>query len=129
MCTGSNEDENRAYSIRQTAHLITASSTTSFTATHLIGNTFRLVEDDQHIKRPFIYVKVYPAVVVVIDTGCNAPNNPSLPVTSLREFIETVDVEANGGEPLNRDGKLPYLVVLSHCHYDHIGVFNLIGFS
>ncbi|KAJ3906691.1 Metallo-hydrolase/oxidoreductase [Lentinula edodes] len=68
--------------------------------------------------------------IILIDTGCGgASNDPEVRVTNVREFIETVDVPENGGRPLNgldnqsglEAGKrMGYIVVLTHCHYDHI---------
>ncbi|KAH7873801.1 uncharacterized protein C8R40DRAFT_1149157, partial [Lentinula edodes] len=68
--------------------------------------------------------------IILIDTGCGgASNDPEVRVTNVREFIETVDVPENGGRPLNgldnqsglEGGKrMGYIVVLTHCHYDHI---------
>ncbi|GAD93463.1 conserved hypothetical protein [Paecilomyces variotii No. 5] len=122
MCISSTvEEDYRSYSIRRTAHLVESSSVTSFTATRLNDTTFRLVEDDCHIERPMIYVKLYEKSILVIDTGCNSPRNAELPVTSLRKFIETVSIEQNQGIPLNPGGRLSYCIVISHCHYDHIG--------
>lgn len=40
---------------------------------------------------------------------------------SLRIFIETYPVPANGGAPLNPNGEKGYVVICTHCHYDHIG--------
>ncbi|KAJ5775786.1 uncharacterized protein N7511_000797 [Penicillium nucicola] len=122
MCNPpTDQEDHESYSLRMTAHLVESSSVTSFTATRLNQTTFRLVEDDRHIERPLIYVKQYPTGIVVIDTGCNNPRNAGLPVTSLRKFIETVPIEQNEGMPLNPDGRLPYYILISHCHYDHIG--------
>ncbi|KAJ5542081.1 hypothetical protein N7535_004501 [Penicillium sp. DV-2018c] len=120
MCQKPTEDDYEAYSLRMTAHLVESSSVASFTVTRLNQATFRLVEDDRHIERPMIYVKLYPNCVVVIDTGCNNPRDAELPVTSLREFIETVPIDQNKGAPLNPDGRLPYVILITHCHYDHI---------
>ncbi|KAJ3894655.1 Metallo-hydrolase/oxidoreductase [Lentinula edodes] len=68
--------------------------------------------------------------IILIDTGCGgASNDPEVRVTNVREFIETVDVPENCGRPLNgldnqsglEAGKrMGYIVVLTHCHYDHI---------
>ncbi|KAH0543540.1 hypothetical protein FGG08_002101 [Glutinoglossum americanum] len=103
--------------------------TTCFTCTRLNPTTFRICEDDQWDQLPFVYAKIYdsPALLVLIDTGCGgAARDDRVSLKSLREFIETYPVEANGWEPLNaRDhegkAKREYLIICTHCHYDHIG--------
>lgn len=105
MCINpTDEQDYESYSLRMTAHLVENSSVTNFTGTRLNQTTFRLVEEDRHIERPIVYVKLYPTGVVVIDTGCNNPRNAKLPVTNLRQFIETVPIDQNKGMPLNPDG-------------------------
>lgn len=96
----------------------------AFTARRLTQTTFLIVEwDDVFNEHPFIYAKVVPSAktILIIDTGCGgATHNPEIGLKSLREFIETVDVPDNNGKPLNEGGKMKYIVVESHCHYDHI---------
>ncbi|KAI0951162.1 hypothetical protein AcW1_008273 [Taiwanofungus camphoratus] len=96
----------------------------AFKATRLTAYTFLIVEtDDIYSEHPFIYAKLIPAAntILLLDTGCGGVSNDSnIEVTSLREFIETVGVEDNDGRALNEGGKMRYIVVLSHCHYDHI---------
>lgn len=59
--------------------------------------------------------------MLIIDTGTGGKSNdPDIEVTSLRQFLETVGVEDNGNKPLNEGGKMKYVVVTTHCHYDHI---------
>lgn len=71
---------------------------------------------------PFIYAKIYTSVLVLVDTGCGgAARDPSVQLTSLREFIETYPVADNDNVPLNQGGTKEYAVVCTHCHYDHIG--------
>lgn len=87
------------------------------------SSTFLVVEhSDVYDEHPHIYVKFLDdSTLLIVDTGCGGKtDNPDVTLTSLREFIETVDVDDNGGKPLNQDGKRGYIVVLSHCHYDHI---------
>ena len=103
---------------------ITASGErTAFAARRLTRSTFLIVEDDEYREEPFIYVKLVPAArtIVILDTGCGGkPRDPDAKVTSLRDFVERVPVEDNDNRPLNPGGKMEYIVVLSHCHFDHI---------
>ncbi|KAF9236728.1 hypothetical protein BU15DRAFT_63774 [Melanogaster broomeanus] len=96
----------------------------AFTARRLTASTFLITEwDDIFNEHPFIYAKIVPAAhtILILDTGCGgATYNPDIGLKSLRDFIETVSVKDNGGEPLNPGGKMAYVVVQSHCHYDHI---------
>lgn len=86
------------------------------------------MEDDQWDEMPFIYAKIYANVVVLVDTGCGgAAKDPSVQLTSLREFLETYPVEDNEGKPLNPDGRKKYAVVCTHCHYDHIGTPRVVA--
>lgn len=95
---------------------------TCFTCTRLNSSTFRIVEADKYGEFPFIYAKVYESVIVLIDTGCGgAARDPAVKLTSLRSFVETYPVEDNHGRPLNAGGSRSYVVVCTHCHYDHIG--------
>ncbi|KAL6299859.1 Metallo-hydrolase/oxidoreductase [Sparassis latifolia] len=96
----------------------------AFSARRLTPTTFLIVEtDDVFGEQPFIYAKLVPAAntLVLLDTGCGGRSRDhGVEITSLREFIETVPVTDNGGRPLNERARLRYVVVLSHCHYDHI---------
>ena len=64
---------------------------------------FKIVEADHYGQYPFIYVVISPAFCLVIDTGCGTGN--------LRDFL---DKHVN-------TARRPYIVVLSHVHFDHIG--------
>ncbi|KAI5118037.1 hypothetical protein M0805_009219 [Coniferiporia weirii] len=96
--------------------------TAAFTATRLTATVFKIVEyDDIYAEHPFIYVKVLPDVVLLVDTGCGGVSDDTdVDVTSLREFVETWPIADNGGSPLNAGGARKYIVVCTHCHYDHI---------
>ena len=96
----------------------------AFKATRLTFSTFVIKEyADSYDEHPLIYAKICSeiATIVIIDTGCGgATKDPDIDLKSLRQFIETVPVEDNDGEPLNKRSEMRYVVVLSHCHYDHI---------
>ncbi|KAJ3999479.1 Metallo-hydrolase/oxidoreductase [Lentinula boryana] len=109
----------------------------AFNATRLTSSTFLIKEfDDIYSEHPYIYAIIIPAksksvlssrhgTIILIDTGCGGTSNdPNTRISSLREFIETVDVTDNDNKPLNgdddRQGRMGYIVVLTHCHYDHI---------
>ncbi|KIK63111.1 hypothetical protein GYMLUDRAFT_41424 [Collybiopsis luxurians FD-317 M1] len=108
----------------------------AFRATRLSSSTFLIKEfDDIYAEHPHIYAIIIPkfestgvissaptGTILLIDTGCGgASNDPNIEITNLREFIETVEIPDNGGRPLNGGhGRMNYIVVTTHCHYDHI---------
>ncbi|KAI0635662.1 beta-lactamase-like protein [Trametes polyzona] len=96
----------------------------AFTARRLTPTTFVITEvDDIYDEHPFIYAKRVPAArtLLLLDTGCGgASRTPAPAFPRLRDFLERAPVADNAGRPLNPAGELAYVVVLSHCHYDHI---------
>jgi len=97
--------------------------TAAFTAVRLTPTVFKIVEhSDAYQEHPFIYAKVLPTVLVLVDTGCGgaAEEGKESDIKSLREFVETWPVEDNGANPLNEGGRRKYGIVCTHCHYDHI---------
>jgi glyoxylase-like metal-dependent hydrolase (beta-lactamase superfamily II) len=96
----------------------------AFQATRLTPSTFLIKEyDDVYSEHPHIYAKVVRSAntILVIDTGCGgASNDPNTHIKSVREFMETVKVDDNDNKPLNQGGRMKYLIVTTHCHYDHI---------
>jgi hypothetical protein len=96
--------------------------TSCFTCTRQNSTTFRIVEDDKWYEQPLVYVKITQDALVLVDTGCGgAARDPRVELTGLRDFLETYPVEDNDGKPLNEGGERDYVVVCTHCHYDHIG--------
>ena len=102
------------------------SPSTCFSCKKLNDTTFLITEDDRYEEKPFIYVKIYehPKLLVISDTGCGG-NTSSGSSDTLRSFIETYPVPHNNHKPLNPrlDGGEPcskYLIICTHCHYDHI---------
>ncbi|KAH8107569.1 hypothetical protein DFH11DRAFT_1732161 [Phellopilus nigrolimitatus] len=96
--------------------------TAAFTATRITSTVFKIVEyDGIYAEHPFIYAKLLPSVLLLIDSGCGGTSNdPNVDITSLRKFVETWPVEDNDDAPLNEHGKRKYVVACTHCHYDHI---------
>ena len=101
-----------------------ATSIAAFHASRLTGSTFLIKEyNDIYSERPHIYAKIIQAAntILIIDTGCGgATNDAKVKVKSLRQFIESFKIEDNHGLPLSNGGTMDYVVVLTHCHYDHI---------
>lgn len=93
---------------------------TSFTSRRVNSSTFVIVEDDDYGEQPYIYVKIYPDHLLITDTGCNTPRSKSPSLASLREYLETYPLPLNENRCLNPDGSKQYVIVCTHCHYDHI---------
>ncbi|CAK5268734.1 unnamed protein product [Mycena citricolor] len=95
----------------------------AFTAIRLTPTTFMLTEyDDIFDEHPQIFVKVVSSAntVLIIDSGCGGKSARPAKTTSLRTFIEKAKLDCNGGVALNEGGRMDYVVVATHCHYDHI---------
>ncbi len=104
-----------------------ADLTVYFKCIRVNKTTFCIVESDKYDEHPFIYIKIYDDLLVISDTGCGGPDHHSKEQSSgsLRTFIETIPVAENDRKPLNpvdKSGKAQkkYLVICTHCHYDHI---------
>ncbi|KAF1808814.1 Metallo-hydrolase/oxidoreductase, partial [Eremomyces bilateralis CBS 781.70] len=86
------------------------------------STAFKIVEEEKYLEYPQIFVKILDETLVILDTECGgAAQDLDVTVTSLREYLETVPVGDNGKEPLNPIARLSYMVVCTHCHFDHIG--------
>ncbi|KAF9496778.1 Metallo-hydrolase/oxidoreductase [Pleurotus eryngii] len=108
-----------------TAQAVTPSPNSSvFIASRLTPTTFLIKEyDDIYSEQPHMYAKLIQqlSTIIILDTGCGGnSSNPDVEIKELREFLETVGIEDNGGGPLNEGRRMKYIIILSHCHYDHI---------
>lgn len=96
----------------------------SFFARRINKSTFAITEDDRYGEHPVLYAKLYPnkPVMVLSDTGLNSPHKRSKEAKfiHIRDFLEHCPVPSNDNQPLNPDGRKQYVILVSHCHYDHI---------
>ena len=104
-----------------------AKSSSSFICSRLNSTTFVIHENDKFEEHPFIYVKVYdePPILVLSDTGCGGCADEDSHSKNLREYLETCPIDSNHGQPLNPlnlsgKGSKKYMIICTHCHYDHI---------
>ncbi|KAH9866327.1 hypothetical protein J1614_008894 [Plenodomus biglobosus] len=100
-----------------------ASSECPFTIRQINSTTHLIRENDGFGEFPHIYVKKcsqlntdapITSVFVINDTGVGSSlsrHGQTDASWNIKSFIE---------HHLNPDGDIPYLVILSHCHYDHI---------
>jgi glyoxylase-like metal-dependent hydrolase (beta-lactamase superfamily II) len=89
----------------------------------LNATTFVIREEDAYNDYPLIYAKIFsePPLLLLSDTGSGGHGlPPSIAITSLRKYLETFPVSSNSDKPLNPSGTLPYLIICTHCHNDHI---------
>lgn len=93
---------------------------TSFVSRRLNSSTFVISEDDKYGELPYIYVKLYAKFLIITDTGCNSPRDKTIRITSLRQFIEEYPIPTYNNRSLNPRGEKPYIIIFTHCHYDHI---------
>lgn len=98
-----------------------------FECTRVNDTTFVIHENDRFDEHPFIYVKVYESIPLVVfsDTGCGGGNNRQSQSSNLKDFIETYPIPSNNDKPLNpraANGEVykKYMIICTHCHYDHI---------
>ena len=100
------------------------SLTPYFRCSRVNTSTFVIREDDEFGEHPFIYAKIYPQTVILIDTGCGGFEKGH-DARNLRDFLETEPIITNDNLPINswdehgRPSK-QYLRLCTHCHYDHI---------
>jgi glyoxylase-like metal-dependent hydrolase (beta-lactamase superfamily II) len=99
---------------------ISSSQSTSFITKRINPTTYLIIEDDSYSEQPHIYIKIYPNHLLLTDTGCNSSRTPNLTITSLRQHLETFPLPQNNNRPLNPHGLKRYIIICTHCHYDHI---------
>jgi len=99
----------------------------SFTCSRVNSTTFVIHQKDQFEEHPFIYVKTFEDVPVLVlsDTGCGGGNDKEPHSSSLKDFIETSPISSNNDNPLNPrnptgQATKKYIIICTHCHYDHI---------
>ena len=92
-----------------------------YASSKLNDSTYLIVHNDKYFEFPYIYVKLYshPPLAVVIDTGCGTHNGKdgSSPM-ELKHFIEHHIFTGTEHETVH--GR-EWLVICTHCHFDHIG--------
>ncbi|KAH9838182.1 Metallo-beta-lactamase superfamily [Teratosphaeria destructans] len=108
-----------------TASSIMALPSSSFTTRRVNRSTFVVCESDLYRENPLIYVKIHPRApfVIVTDTGCDEPaaRHKQDTFTHLRDYLECYPNPANAGRPLNPGGERQYMIICTHCHFDHTG--------
>jgi glyoxylase-like metal-dependent hydrolase (beta-lactamase superfamily II) len=91
-----------------------------FTIRPLEPGTYLIHENDSHQEHPHIYAKICSrevddgdkaSVIVLSDTGVGTEAVDGAQHWTLWTFLEST---------INPGCQIPYLVVLTHCHYDHI---------
>ncbi|SMQ44917.1 unnamed protein product [Zymoseptoria tritici ST99CH_3D7] len=100
-------------------------TSSSFSVKRINSTTFVIREDDAFGEHPFIYAKLHPTAPVVIlsDTGCDEPSEKRqhAKYTQLRGYLEACPLAILGNRPLNPGGYREYVIISTHCHYDHLG--------
>lgn len=119
-----------------------------FTIRQLNPSTHLIRETDTYSEFPHIYAKTVfltkgstrPALIVLSDTGCGT----NLNLNSRSSLSTIIRQEANVSRlgqrvshhdynlatflraTINPNGEMPYLVITTHCHYDHILGLNYL---
>jgi glyoxylase-like metal-dependent hydrolase (beta-lactamase superfamily II) len=111
-----------------------------FTIRQLNPSTHLIRETDKYSEFPHIYAKTVfltkgstrPALIVLSDTGCGTNLNPR---PNFSTVIRPEPTRSSSYKPrhdhnynlanflratINPNGEIPYLVITTHCHYDHI---------
>jgi len=117
-----------------------------FTIRQLNPSTHLIRETDKYSEFPHIYAKTVfltkgstrPALIILSDTGCGTNLNPR---PNFSTVIRPEPILSGTYKPrpdhnynlanflratINPNGEIPYLVVTTHCHYDHILGLNYL---
>ncbi|OQO09716.1 hypothetical protein B0A48_05119 [Cryoendolithus antarcticus] len=93
--------------------------TPSYSVSRLNSTTHLVIHNDKFFEFPYIYVKVYGnlKLAVIIDTGCGASSTKGTRgQTDLKTCIEENVLSTSRDEK-----QWSFLVICTHCHFDHIG--------
>ncbi|KAG9246822.1 hypothetical protein BJ878DRAFT_581102 [Calycina marina] len=82
-------------------------SNPAFQATFINSTTVLITQDGSCYEQPLTYVKIYPDLLHITDTGTASPR-PATPLAKAK------------CEPLNPPGRKRYMAICSHAHFDHI---------
>lgn len=99
-----------------------------FSVRRLNESFYLFREHDAYGQYPNIYAKIChsatpstSAVIVLSDTGCaTTAKNPNYGSTSKPDEPESWNLNTVLRHTINPGGRLPYLVMTTHCHFDHI---------
>lgn len=93
-------------------------STLPYFSSRLNDTTHLVVHNDKFFEEfPFIYVKLFAhlSLAVIIDTGCGTQKEQGHdPALELKDYIQR---NVLSGE----QASFEFIVVCTHCHFDHIG--------
>lgn len=98
----------------------------AYTCSQLNPSTYLIIHNDTFKEYPYIYVKIYPSplnLIVIFDTGCGTANTQhDATPQDLKDFIKQtfLDTQLNSVDH-SSDPNWEYIVICTHCHFDHIG--------
>ncbi|CAE7410188.1 unnamed protein product, partial [Symbiodinium sp. KB8] len=98
----------------------------NFTFERLSDCVFKVVQADHCGEFPFFYVILGSDKIIVIDTGVGPPSGEIGAAAAAAAPQAKRSLRAILDEQLNPAG-LPYKILATHVHYDHIG--NVAGFA
>ncbi|KAK4552530.1 hypothetical protein LTR86_010374 [Recurvomyces mirabilis] len=110
-----------------------------YTSQQLNLSTYLVIHNDKYLEFPFIYVKLYEDIklAVVVDTGCgkNYGKGGRGPA-ELKDFIAQKIIDKHAGRDatksfsrLRQASGYDFMVICTHCHFDHIGGIEIFASS